>query len=279
MKKIIFFFCIALLSLQSFAKTKVVIPIEIDKQLPYIKLEINNAAVPFLLDSGSQAGIHLAEKLAHSIHGLQYTGTMVRSMDLAGKVRESKELIVPELDVYGMKFFNLKGEIHSPWGLGGGIDPNISVLGMGFFAEKKIIINFSAKTLTMAEGGDEIVDSLDSWIALPFEKTNEGYVLRIPSENKIYRMILDTASTISIIRSSAIDKATVIDKCDYYLGPGEVCETSKLSLLGDHRLHPYVLSLPEEFKADGILGNDFFSKFSVLFDLKNKLFYVRPENS
>lgn len=278
-KKLVFFVCLSLLFSQPFAKTTVIVPIDIKEKMPYISFEINNAIIPFLLDSGSLTSLHLTKEVANTVSGLKYTGKMVKAMDLSGKLHESSELLVPELDVYGLKFSNLKGETLSPWGLSTKqASDDISVIGMDFFAEKRITINFSTTTLTMTEGDCEIVDGLDGWIPMPFEKVKEGYILRVGGNDKFYRMVLDTASTISIIKSTEVDENTVIDRCEYDLGPEDICQTTELSIFGAHNLHPFILNLPNQFKADGILGNDFFSRFSVLFDMKSKIFYVRPEN-
>lgn len=283
MKFLLIFFLPIFFS-QSFANAKEIVPIELNRQIPYVSLKINGQIIKFILDSGARTSLYLTPQVADSIKDLKYTGKINKSIDLAGKERESKEFIIPQMIINGMRFSNLKGEIFSPWGLffsddgQKGPDHNTSVIGMDFFAEKKLLINFSSQTLKISEGEGEIVDDLNAWTSMPFDKAGEGYVLSIPAGNKSYRMILDTAATISIIKSSALDKDAVIDKCDINLGPEQACQSTKLSPLGLHSLQPFIVNLPDEFKADGILGNDFFSKFSIFLDLKNKLFYVKPEN-
>ncbi|MEG3061344.1 MAG: retropepsin-like aspartic protease [Comamonas sp.] len=262
----------------SFAKEKIIIPIEIKDKIPYIQMKINNKTIPFVLDSGAKTSLHLTPEVAQYIDGLRYTGRTKKSMDLAGIMRESKEFTVPELNFDGMKFSNLTGVILSPWGIyiGGaqGPDPNISVIGMDFFKKKKIIIDFPSNTLTMYEGDKDISNNMDDWIRLPFEISDEGYVLTITDGKKEYRMILDTASTVSMMKSSSMGKDTIIEKCEDY-GTEKICRT-RLSFLENYFLEPLVLNLANEFHADGIVGNDFFSCFSVLLDLKNKAFYVKP---
>lgn len=126
----------------------------------------------------------------------------------------------------------------------------------------------------MYEGDKDISNNMDDWIRLPFEISDEGYVLTITDGKKEYRMILDTASTASMMKSSSMGKDTIIEKCEDY-GTEKICRT-RLSFLENHFLEPLVLNLANEFHADGIVGNDFFSCFSVLLDLKNKAFYVKP---
>jgi hypothetical protein len=105
---------------------------------------------------------------------------------------------------------------------------------------------------------------------------DEGLLLHLADGKKTYRLVLDTAASVSIIKSSAAEAASRVEQCAFKLGPGRPCRTITLSLPGGKSISSLLMALPDEFKADGILGTDFFQQMPVLFDLQHQMLYLRP---
>lgn len=277
------FFCLWALFLSTsatFASTTAVIPVTFNNGLPVVDLKLNEKTVPFVLDLGSNISLHLTPEVARGITGLEYTGKKIKSVDLSGTINESDEFVVSKLVVNSLPFSHLKGVIFSPWGLSlgkqKGLDSDISVLGLNFFEGKKILLNFSGKTVLISDEDGEISKPMTDWTPVPYEKVDEGLIFKISNGKNVYRMVLDSAATISMVKVSVAEKGSQIDKCDFDLGPQRVCRSINLPLPGATILKPILIELPDEFHADGILGTDFFKKILVLIDLQNHLIYMKP---
>lgn len=81
------------------------LPIHLDQNgRPITELAIGKHRVPVLIDTGSNTGLHLTKDVMAMIPGLKLTGKKIRSLDLAGKERESDEFIVPDFVANGVHF-------------------------------------------------------------------------------------------------------------------------------------------------------------------------------
>lgn len=278
MKKITALCLLLLCASTAVAASQAVLPVTLDKGIPVVQLRLDGKATPFMLDTGAGTSMHLTLEVAQSIPGLAYTGTQQKSIDLAGKIQLSDEFLIPALDVNGLPFNAVQGVILTPWGLSLGkekhVPVKISVLGLRFFEGKRVIFDLPAGTLQISTS--EKGPPPTGWLAVPYERIDEGLLLHLADGSKTYRMVLDTAASISIIKNSAAESSSHVEKCAYDLGPGQPCRTITLALPGGKSVSPLLLPLPDEFKADGILGTDFFMQMPVLFDLQHQLLYLRP---
>ena len=100
-------FVLAPCSAYSSSTSLVEIPISFDHaNLPMVEMEIAKHHIKFYLDTGAR-GLHLPKAIAETINGVKLTGRTVKSVDLAGKVREDAEFIIPELQMDGMIFLRI----------------------------------------------------------------------------------------------------------------------------------------------------------------------------
>lgn len=252
----------------------VTVPIAFDHGVPVVNLQFNDKTYPFILDLGSAATFHLSKSAAKQIPGLAYTGKKFRRMDLTGKVQESEELVIPDLTVNGLSFGKMNGLTLVPWGMNLGQylgpDPEVSVLGLGFFDRKKVIFDFAAKVMTLADEDDaSIMKRVEGWTAVPYDRSAEGLALTFKSNKASYRMILDAPSTISLVKAKLAQERDSVQACDMNLGPGRTCRTISVSLPGGRPLNPVLMDLPDAFTADGLVGREFFEQFAVFLDAKN----------
>lgn len=278
MQKIVTLCLLLLCASTTVAATQAVLPVTLAKGIPVVQLRLDGKTVPFVLDTGAGTSLHLTPEVAQSLTGLAYTGKQQKSIDLAGKTQLSDEFLVPVLDVNGLPFAALQGVILTPWGLSlgtqKGLPANMSVLGLRFFEGKQVVFDLPAGTLQISAG--DAGPPLAGWMAVPYERIDEGLLLHLADGKKTYRLVLDTAASISIIRSSAAVAFSQVTQCAFDLGPDLPCRSITLALPGGKSVSPLLMPLPDEFQADGILGTDFFMQMPVLFDLQHQLLYLRP---
>ena len=224
-----------------------------------------------------RAGI-APEQVDEVLFGNVLTAAMGQNPARQAAVHAGIPYSVPALTVNGVPFSPMQGVILTPWGLllgeQKGLPANMSVLGLNFFADKRVVLDLPAGTLQISAGDGAAPPA--GWLAMPYERIDEGLLLHLADGKQTYRLVLDTAASISIIKSSAAQAASRVEQCAFKLGPGRPCRTITLSLPGGKSISPLLMALPDEFKADGILGTDFFQQMPVLFDLQHQMLYLRP---
>ncbi|GAB2880944.1 hypothetical protein ACCI51_18685 [Microbulbifer echini] len=261
------------------------VPIVFDQYgLPTIELIINGQKNFALLDLGSTAGIHLPASDINSMSGVKYTGKTSKSTNISGKVFDDKEYVVSMLTIQCMTFENITGYELNPWAASIGDKPEDVednqqiVIGQGFFADKKIIINYADKKLIVSKKMGSISSKNNSKFK-PYVLNDEGITIQMSSSIANYQMVLDTGATNSILSINRVNIKESLAGCDFNLGPDVKCElfTSKVDVAG-YDFVPNILLYPidSRFTKDGLLGSDFFDKFIVELDLANKKFSLTP---
>ncbi len=240
------------------------IPIVFDHaNIPMVEMAIDNHHVKFYLDTGAR-GLHLPKAIADTIHGVKLTGRKVKSVDLAGKIREDAEFIIPEMRMNGMIFRNVIGQYLSDWGVGNS-EFQLPVIGLDVLQQKELVIDFPRKRLLMSDAPIAFDTLYRSAQDLQFARADEGLVVSAHIGRHEWPFVLDCAASISIIKASAsIDKA-LIAPCTIDL-PGGRCEA--VSAHVDCGKEMIVLQLirmplPEQFKPMGVIGYDFFSQCAL----------------
>lgn len=265
---------------------KIEVPIVFDRQgTPTIELEINGHRSNALLDLGSSAGIHLSVENISRLSGIKYTGDSTRSTNIAGEVSYSKEFIVSELKLQCLTFENILGYELEPWSVSVGDrldnmeDPKQAIIGMGFFKNKTIVIDYSNKKLTIKKNKDSsAVRKMDRRFK-PYQLSKEGIAISINSAITSYQMVLDTGASASMFSATKFNMKEPLDACEYNLGPDVKCQlfTSELTIAG-HPFKSNILLYPinASFTKDGLLGSDFFRKFVIELDFSTQSIAVTP---
>ena len=261
------------------------LPIHLDQNgRPITELAIGKHRVPVLIDTGSNTGLHLTKDVMAMIPGLKLTGKKIRSLDLAGKERESDEFIVPDFVANGVHFGEVRGEALIPWGLALGKEKKkrtkqISVIGLPLFERTPMLYDLAAKRIQF--GAIELKQN--GWHELAFERLKEGLVTQFSSERNQYKLVLDSAANASIMKQSLVfSNQEPIQKCDFNLGPDRECRLLDLQHVASSadegttsHLKALLIELPSQFKADGITGSDFFRQNAIFIDLANQRVALR----
>jgi hypothetical protein len=267
------------------AQAEVSVPLTLEKGIPVATLTINGTSFPFTFDIGSGRTIHLTPEVMAKIPGLKLTGRKVKSGDLAGKVREEEEFVIPDLVIDGVSFGEVKGVAYVPWGLnvgeGAGPPPH-SVIGLALFEKQPFVYDQANLKLRfgapLAPGG-----SGEGWREMSHERMHEGIAMKLSNARAAYRLVFDSAANLSIVKPQPVaaqrDEAV---KCDLF-GPARPC-AYVTTTLPDAPVAPggkpaaiksYLMPLPDRFKADGILGADFFQAYAVYVDLARRTVALR----
>lgn len=269
---------LALLSACVLAADRIELPLTFERNVPVVHLNIDGRDVPFVLDTGASDALYLTVAESAAIKGVKETGQKVKSVDLSGKVSEVPEIQVDALRINDMAFGPLKGRIRTDWGISDGNSgaPKISVLGLSFFGDRKVLLDFPGQRVVVwapsslpAEAGE--------WAGLPFTRGKEGIRIELASSLRRYRMVLDSASTVSLVKRTSVPPDEPLNECDVQMQPGFPCRSLNLTLpsTGAPVFAPMLLSLPEVFPSDGIVGREFFDQYSVVLDLSRDLILVR----
>ena len=264
------------------ARGEVSVPLALAKGIPVATLTINGTSFPFTFDIGSGRTIHLTPEVMAKIPRLKLTGRKVKSSDLAGKVREEEEFVIPDLVIDGVSFGEVKGVSYVPWGLnvgdGAGPPPH-SVIGLALFEKQPFV--YDQANLRLRFGAP--LTPGDGWREMSHERIQEGIAMKLSNPRASYRLVFDSAANLSIVKPGPVaaqqDPTT---KCELF-GPSRPCEYVTATL-PDGPVAPggkvpaiksYLMPLPDRFKADGILGADFFQAYAVYMDLAHRTVALR----
>ena len=251
-------------------------PIKFDSQgLPIITIKLEGKNYEALLDLGSSSGLHLPSKLIEDIPNIKLTGEVQKSINILGKVTESRKFNIATLSIGCHTFSNISGVESKNFGASIGSSktnykPNEMIVGLNFFKDKIIKIDYKNSLLTMFSN-ESFNSDINKISLIPFDLEHEGIIIRMSTENKEYQMVLDTGSSSSIFSANKVGSKENLQTCNYDLGKNIECKylASNFNILNNRFKSEIILiSFDNRFKMDGLLGSDFLNQFEVTLDLK-----------
>jgi len=267
----------------SASNDRITLPLHLVNGVPVVQLRIHDKDIPFTLDTGASDALYLDADAERAIPEFARTGQRVKSMDIGGTVVEDEEITAHDLVVDGMHFLSVHGRTLTPWGLGHdgpAPPPRVSVLGLRFFDGKQVLFDVAASKVTVwdaAGAAAEGPSNVAAWRRVEYESAKEGLVVSMDGARAHYRLVLDSASTISLIRRASVAPEDGVPGCDVHFMPGAPCVSVAVKLgAGQPSLTLYEADLPERFHADGLLGRVFFDDYRVYLDTRQHLLRVDP---
>ncbi|MBE1237011.1 aspartyl protease family protein [Phaeovibrio sulfidiphilus] len=266
-----------------------------DLGIANVDMPLGGTTERFILDTGSRDALHLPASLSATIPGLRWTGEKARSLDLTGTVSESDRFVIPRLSLGHLTLRDVQGVALKPWGLsiGGYSAPEagVPVVGLEFFKDLWTLIDLPNNRLTLGDRGPL---SRDGWTELPYRLDEEGLVVMMTDGTRTYPFVLDTAASASLVKAEILPEGAPRVPLDAIRpaspNPGSG-GNSGAPQTGELRFTPlkvagiddspvfYALvwqGLPEDFRLDGLLGQDFFERFAVQFNMREKRLLVKP---
>ena len=260
------------------AADKITLPLRFERGIPIVELQIGKNNYSFMLDTGASEKIYVTRADAMSKPGLVRTGKLLKSINISGQVTKTEELVVKDLLVNGMSFGRTEGRFCAERGTDNGASlqgpPDVSVLGISFFKTRKSFFDFAAREVVIF---DETEPNVHDWVKLGYVRIHEGIIIiNLSSLNETYYMVLDSASTISLVNSNKVGPKESPNACDSGSGPGgDACRKISVGLKEEPKFAAVLMELPENFNADGLVGRAFFDQYAVFLDIPNRSIRVR----
>lgn len=269
------------------------IPLLVAQQdnMPYITLDINGRAAEFILDTGSKTGLHLPRAWIDEMgDALRLLPEKENSTDLAGKIVENDAFIAKQLLINGMVFDNIRIVEFQPWGLSMGSEgepqPDLSetIVGMGLFTGKQVLIDYPRQRLTVALPGVDLRDEAYAWHEIPWNMTDEGLTLQFQQKGEDkhkYDLVLDTGASITMVSSKRalnLEQESCQD-AGIDLDTGTTpCKVATLQASDLPQLLPIMALVLDmdfgKFEQDGLVGFNLLEKHPVLIDLPAQKIWI-----
>lgn len=257
------------------------IPITYDKNyLPFIDLEIEKNAYSLMLDLGLQSQMAVDREILKKINKKPY-GTE-KAIDFTGKCYNSQKYLIPEIKIGNTVFFDVilketseRFENEYMRYHANDVPKKIGMVGRALLKRKNIFLDFPHLRMAFIENRNEkdLPFSVDSMLAVPYERISTEIVLNIETEFGEKKFLLDTGCTVRTIKTTHSQQRE-IQKDD--LGQ-EYITTSKFVIagkdFGQGRL--YLWNPGSKFKEiDGILGMSFLRHYALYIDFHKKTLYI-----
>lgn len=156
-------------------------------------------------------------------------------------------------------------------------------MGLGFFKDYRLIIDYSQKVLIVEDKKQiPILDNLDKWINLPFLLKEEGVIIQMNYQSNVYDLCLDTGASVSMITAKVLPNNVILQPCSIIYPDIEMKDCNLVfleveNIKSDLKVHALVYGqFPEKFEVDGLLGKNFLEQFLVLIDLKSEQLMLKP---
>lgn len=253
---------------------------------PRVEIELQGKPHVLTLDTGSAQGLHLTREVLADLSGVQFSQETQRSTDMSGQVQENARFTIDALPLGDFLFRNIPGVVFSPWGLT--VDaaaelPQDPVMGLGFFAGHRIVLDYSTQTLTVLAPESTFTPSAAAhWVEVPFLQTDEGLSLPVRIQGETHLLSLDSGATLSFVLAERLSDTRAARPCDsIYEGmPATDCHLMPITTefgAAPQTLYAYVMAQPlPQFNNTGLLGGDFLQQHAIYLDFVTQRLFVRP---
>lgn len=224
-------------------------------------MSLEGHAHTFKLNTGSLFSFSLSEEILQEIHKAKY-GTY-KWYDFRGQQYESPTYFIPEIKIGNLRFPRVhvnqdREDFHVNVTLDGKPLHLSGVIGRSILEKYNLFLDFphsavyaSSDYLLLQRAGLLSQNLLN----IPFSMHPDGIFLTVETDEGTYRLVLDTGSTCTAIRSP------------------HPASTAKFQIMGhdfgEHSIK--VLEMTSKFDFDGVLGMDFFLEHPLFIDYSNKI--------
>jgi predicted aspartyl protease len=278
-----FFYIIILfstmLNLSSAANpNEVTLPLNFSQGLPSTFIYIDDKKIPLLVDTGASKYSIVLSKYALKNLKVIYTGTQSCSKTVDGKVC-MKEFIIPTVKIGNIVLHNVAGsELQRLWGGDKGfIETDASrngLIGLAFLKKFNFLIDYKNNKIIIST-----LTSFQNFNTRNCSKVkfalDKGILAEFMIDNKKEKLIIDTGSNLSYIKSKKLNQRLL--SCDnHYAKEIDNCHQATLKLfsedgyVGSENFYVSNMYLP----FDGILGETFIKKYSLIINSYNKKLYL-----
>lgn len=253
-------------------------PLIFSQGMPSTFVTVGNKTIPLLLDTGASRNSLILTKAALKNFAVTYTGK-IHCMTALDKKYCMKEFVIPMVKVGNFVLHNVPGEeMITLWGghTEGFIQTESSrngVLGLNFLKQFNVLIDYKQHEITY-QPFQTYPSNLDL-ASCHSAKTNfvNGIVASYSFNNRINKLVLDSGSTVSLIKPAYASKNLL--PCDEsHVHDFKNCRIDRIRLFSDQKSQDFYL-LPMNLSFfDGIIGSTYIQNHKIFIDSFNKLVYL-----
>lgn len=119
---------------------------------------------------------------------------------------------------------------------------------------------------------------IHDWIAIPFEETDSGIIIKITTDFGLKKFVFDTGCSAIFIRSENLSEKNLFEKETEEL----FAYTTSKFMIGSYNfsnIKLYQLQFSDLYKdVDGFLGMNFIEDYQIYVDYKSKKIFINPMN-
>ncbi|WP_247997785.1 hypothetical protein [Brucella tritici] len=260
-----------------------------EKGLPVIDIPILGKLESVIIDTGSDTALHINEDTRLRLGTSLIKAGSIRTMDIAGKVNQLQSYRITSLPIGDINFTNLLAADLKPWGLNfapnnpSDINASEMVIGRTFFKGKAILLDYKAGFIEIMspESGVKYVNK-HGFYHWDMSDSKDGLIVEIKSEEKPLRFIVDTATTVTLIKKSSVNNEKRI-ACSSILASLDDDTCNAISIPNGTDMHDKQIEavvVDSDFSglnADGILGANFLLSNPILIDFSTSQLYMESE--
>lgn len=251
--------------------------------IPFINVSIGSVETRMMIDSGGALLISIPESTVVKSKSVDLLPGKNRFRDIAGKEYQVQKLLARNVIVGSTRLEPVEGQIHVQWG-GAPEGPDapltiarqLGALGIGAFGDRKILLDYQKRIISIYEAGESLEFGPNHWIELPMEYGKIGPNITLKLGESQVKFILDTGAQVNLVNGAKFKKDA---QCSPNSGNAASCDEKRVGmlqgtegvLLGELSAERVDLS---GAPFDGILGAPFFQKYRVVFDISGKRLYI-----
>jgi len=234
------------------------------RHAPMINVSLEEGTYSLKLDLGNCFFLSLQDDILQKIQKTKY-GTS-QWHDFKGKKYESPAYTIPEIKIGNLKFSRVfvnqdKEEFHANTALIGAPLPLSGVIGLPILQKYNLFLDFphsaiyASKDLALLQKAGLFSHN---FLSVPFQVHPDGIILTVGTNTGTYRLMLDTGTTSTTIRTPHTSSLEKFEIMGHDFGP--------------RRIMPVAIST--QFDFDGCIGMDFLSEHPIFIDYSNKMVFI-----
>lgn len=251
--------------------------------IPFVGVVVGMAKSNMMIDSGGSLLISIPQSTITESKSVDLLEEKNKFRDISGKEYSVQKLVARDVVVGSTKLEPIAGQVHVQWG-GAPEGPNAPLtiarksgaLGIGAFGNRKVLLDYHKKVISVYEPSEFLELSLKSWIKIPMEYGNIGPNVTLNVSGKQRKLILDTGAQLNLVNA---DTFGLSDQCSPSENDSVKCDVNSVGTVSDAAGNQFgeLSALRIDLKNapfDGILGAPFFREYRVIFDVAGKHIYI-----
>lgn len=227
---------------------------------PTINVSIEGNTYPLELDLGSSFPFSLCENILQNIRKISY-GTAEWS-DFRGQRYESPAYAIPKINIGNLAFDNMiirqnREDFHINATLGSAPLQPIGTIGLPILEKYNLFLDFQHFAIYASNNYSALQQAgllSNNFLIIPFTLHRDGILLSVETDMGVYRLILDTGATHTVIRQPHSNSTMQFRLMGHDFGSRSIVP----------------IDLSAQFDFDGCLGLDFLLEHPLFIDYTNR---------